>query len=612
MSSLPRIEASMPRATLPESAGVASGAAAPGSEFAEVMRSIFSPVHASTSVSHLSTASVSSRSQPSRSQPSQSQSSSGKYPSLGGENASSDVASKSTQANQVQSSDSSAEGANGAGGNSSTSSAMSSQDAVQGGDGSAPTPSQTIGPAQSAEIAARFGGAAVRTAAKGNSGSAARVAKLSAAPDGKELPSVSSANTNGVAGATVSPAVATNVPAAQTFGSTPAGANTAGDVAGTSKTPGKAATGQPSVVESLKKDRFLLNEVGISGEGTASLPNLTAATQSLHAEHENGATPAATANVTNAANAKSSSESNQDIGSNGSASASLSAGNAGDSSAKNSASDAVGSSDASATGAQGTAGNNDPSPDIGNASPGNASLTHSTNSTATNSSASALPGPNVAAGASAGASLSFMPPGTGTPHEAAAGAGTPNGPSAFSASAHSSVPGNPGIPSASSAGGRASSDTFAALDSAASGERGVLLHAASHQVSVGIADPSLGWVEVRAERIAGQVTAALAANSAASHAALTSILPSMATYLQEHHSGVQQLHVETGLAGGQSGTGSQGQLPSQSDARAGAENTAVANPVGNGWTAASQSAAPIAAARGTSASIKDHRFSIHA
>jgi hypothetical protein len=199
---------------------------------------------------------------------------------------------------------------------------------------------------------------------------------------------------------------------------------------------------------------------------------------------------------------------------------------------------------------------------------------------------------------------------TGTPHENAGGG--PNGLGVFSASTHSSAAGNPGIPVASSSvGGRTPSDTFAALDSASSGERGVLLHAAAHQVAVGVADPSLGWVEVRAERIAGQVTAALAANSAASRTALTSILPSMATYLQEHHSAVQ-VHVETGFTGGQPGTGSQGQPSSQSDARAGAENTPVANPVGNGWTSASQSATPIAAARGTSKSLKEHRFSIHA
>ena len=81
----------------------------------------------------------------------------------------------------------------------------------------------------------------------------------------------------------------------------------------------------------------------------------------------------------------------------------------------------------------------------------------------------------------------------------------------------------------------------------------MLLHAAPHQVAVGVTDPSLGWVEVRAERVSGQIAAALTTGSAASHAALTSVLPTMATYLQEHHAGVHQVHVESSLAGDRRG-----------------------------------------------------------
>jgi flagellar hook-length control protein FliK len=133
-----------------------------------------------------------------------------------------------------------------------------------------------------------------------------------------------------------------------------------------------------------------------------------------------------------------------------------------------------------------------------------------------------------------------------------------------------------------------------ALDSAASGERGVLLHAAPHQVAVGVSDPSLGWVEVRAERVSGQIAAALTTSSPASHAALISVLPSMATYLQEHQAGVHQVHVETSLAGGQTGTGSNGQASSQNQARTAADNLTAANTASNSWNAAPVRSAAVA------------------
>jgi hypothetical protein len=156
------------------------------------------------------------------------------------------------------------------------------------------------------------------------------------------------------------------------------------------------------------------------------------------------------------------------------------------------------------------------------------------------------------------------------------------------------------------------SDAFTALDSAGAGERGVLLHAAPHQVAVGVSDPSLGWVEVRAERISGQITAALSTNSSASHAALTSVLPTMATYLQEHHAGVQQVHVETSLAWGQPGAGSQGQSPSQSDARTSPDNLAMPNSGNNSWNPTPVGRGTILASQATNLINEGHHFSIRA
>ena len=182
-----------------------------------------------------------------------------------------------------------------------------------------------------------------------------------------------------------------------------------------------------------------------------------------------------------------------------------------------------------------------------------------------------------------------------------------------SAGSHSGATGSFSSSTAVSTAARATTaDAFTALDSAAAGERGVLLHAAPHQVAVGVSDPSLGWVEVRAERVSGQIAAALTANSAASHAALTSVLPTMATYLQEHHAGVQQVHVESSLAGGQAGTGSQGQPSSQSEAPTVPDNLTAANAATNSWNAVPVGSAAVATGQRNNFIHEGHHFSIRA
>ncbi len=182
-----------------------------------------------------------------------------------------------------------------------------------------------------------------------------------------------------------------------------------------------------------------------------------------------------------------------------------------------------------------------------------------------------------------------------------------------SAGSHSGATGSFSSATAVSMAARATTaDAFTALDSAAAGERGVLLHAAPNQVAVGVSDPSLGWVEVRAERVSGQIAAALTTNSAASHAALTSVLPTMATYLQEHQAGVHQVHVETSLAGGQAGTGSEGQPSSQSETRTPADNLTVANAATNSGNALPAGSAAVAAGQRKNFIHEGHHFSIRA
>ena len=251
------------------------------------------------------------------------------------------------------------------------------------------------------------------------------------------------------------------------------------------------------------------------------------------------------------------------------------------------------------TGTSGTAGN-DP---VGSGGNGAATSIHDSNGSKSNDFTAAMPTPAMAGRVLAGQHI----------NPADSSVGLQNGSSVFSSGNHPGAPGSFSSSSAVSTAARATpSDAFTALDSAALGERGVLLHAAPHQVAVGIADPSLGWVEVRAERVSGQIAAAVTANSAASHAALTSVLPTMASYLQEHHAGVQQVHVESSLTGGQAGTGSQGQTASQSDAQTGSDRTVRVSSAMNAWNAGPIARATISASQGTNVIYEGHHFSIRA
>ena len=79
-----------------------------------------------------------------------------------------------------------------------------------------------------------------------------------------------------------------------------------------------------------------------------------------------------------------------------------------------------------------------------------------------------------------------------------------------------------------------------------------------HAVEVGIEDPAHGWIEVRAQGVAGQVTASLNADSADARAALHAQLPGMAQYLAEHDLGVRDLGVSAGVSSGFTSPGHSG------------------------------------------------------
>ncbi len=84
------------------------------------------------------------------------------------------------------------------------------------------------------------------------------------------------------------------------------------------------------------------------------------------------------------------------------------------------------------------------------------------------------------------------------------------------------------------------------------------LRLAPHAVEVGIEDPAHGWIEVRAQGVAGQVTASLNADSPDARAALHAQLPGMAQYLAEHDLGVRDLGVSAGVSGGFASPGHSG------------------------------------------------------
>jgi hypothetical protein len=85
----------------------------------------------------------------------------------------------------------------------------------------------------------------------------------------------------------------------------------------------------------------------------------------------------------------------------------------------------------------------------------------------------------------------------------------------------------------------------------------VVLRADTGRVTVGVHDTSLGWVEIKAQGSAGQVSASLVAASSQTHASLTSQLPGLTQFLSERHVRIDHLGVEQHLQGGREQGGRQ-------------------------------------------------------
>jgi hypothetical protein len=85
-----------------------------------------------------------------------------------------------------------------------------------------------------------------------------------------------------------------------------------------------------------------------------------------------------------------------------------------------------------------------------------------------------------------------------------------------------------------------------------------LLHSSSHQIAVGIHDPSLGWLEVQTQSSAGHINATLTAATAEAHTHLAAQAPAITQYLADRQVFVHSLNVHT-QSDAQNGASSGGQ-----------------------------------------------------
>jgi hypothetical protein len=93
---------------------------------------------------------------------------------------------------------------------------------------------------------------------------------------------------------------------------------------------------------------------------------------------------------------------------------------------------------------------------------------------------------------------------------------------------------------------------FQRMDSGES--QATLLKANPHEVTVGVRDTALGWLEIQTQSTAGHVSASLVAASPEAHARLVAEAPALTQYMTEHNVPVQSVSVAmqgNGSEGGQ-------------------------------------------------------------
>lgn len=107
-----------------------------------------------------------------------------------------------------------------------------------------------------------------------------------------------------------------------------------------------------------------------------------------------------------------------------------------------------------------------------------------------------------------------------------------------------------------------SQNPFGRLDQIDNGSA-FLLHGNANKVAFGIHDSSMGWIEVRTQSTAGEISATLATSSSQTHTALSAQLPSLSQYLTDQNVRVSNLGVEQGFS--QTGGNLDGGMSSSKD-----------------------------------------------
>jgi hypothetical protein len=153
-----------------------------------------------------------------------------------------------------------------------------------------------------------------------------------------------------------------------------------------------------------------------------------------------------------------------------------------------------------------------------------------------------------------------------------------------------------------SAAGSASSltaqETFAALDAGTGFSTPSLTHASGKHAEAGFQDPTLGWVSVRADLSGGSIHASLMPESAAAAQALGAHMEGLSNYLNDQHSSVSSLTLDT--AGG-SGSGMDQNMNQSAGQNANQQNAASTQ---SNWRAGTQTTAELSAST-TSATAAD-------
>jgi hypothetical protein len=153
------------------------------------------------------------------------------------------------------------------------------------------------------------------------------------------------------------------------------------------------------------------------------------------------------------------------------------------------------------------------------------------------------------------------------------------------AGGHSLPVGSSPVPVSSSGAAAGARETFAAMDTGASGGP-AWLHAGAHSAEAGFEDPALGWVSVRAEMAAGSIHASVVPGSAEAAQTLGAHMAGLNNYLSEHRGTVQTLTLAS-PGGDQTGDQAAGQGTGHGAGKGAGQETSQGNGQDSGYRGSS-------------------------